>query len=91
MYNGHCINPYVFFKTKSAFKVFTHVQLSGSTLQKQGMNDNTDVELQMQPLSSAFMPTPSEEITQLSHYYNTFSHPTFYGHEREFKKSNVVH
>lgn len=40
MYNGHCINPYPsffflfsFLKTKSAFKVFTHVQLSGSTLQ----------------------------------------------------------
>lgn len=34
MYNGHCINPYRSFKTKSPSKVFTHVHLNQAALYK---------------------------------------------------------
>lgn len=78
-----------FFKTKSAFKVFTHVQLSGSTLQKKGVNDKTDVELQIRPLTLTLM-LCLRGIPQLSRDYNRSSHPTLDGYEREFKKLNDI-
>lgn len=59
MYNGHCINPYLsFFKDKVCVQSIYTCTIIRQHFTKQGMNDNTDVELQIKPLTlTLLLPT----------------------------------